>query len=407
MTICPSCGKGELIELVPGVMNCSSCRKMFRGEIQEEVVEKAASEMEDGEFFMKNTALNPKWEMADKGITVARERNKWWIAVVMCHSPNFPNIKYLRISWWKKSVNVHGGMFKIDSFEELDNILIALERIDNDFDENFNPKDDHQISFDPIPERANIEEKLFEFNIKKRICPKCKWKMKKSRNKRYYECEQCGEIIVLDEGHPIYDYPSEALPLNYSTNYPVNFYLPSYGISVRSTMGDWKAIVTIFAKENPEKKWLRFYWWQRNLQRYMTSNLALGNTQGLRWETKKGVMSPNIYEKEQVRLLIDALKTMKLEWQKVKGIDPEKAEKEAIAKRESLSTSSKSKVKTGNPSDPAEVPYIRTKKVDIVHWLLANDETKEFTKKELVRMRKPELINVVNKIAARHKKNKA
>ena len=98
---------------------------------------------------------------------------------------------------------------------------------------------------------------------------------------------------------------------------------------------------------------------------------------------------------------------MKLEWQKVKGIDPEKAEKEAIAKRESLSSSSKSKAKTKNSTDPDEVPYIRTKKVDIVHWLLANDEMKEFTKKELVRMRKPELINVVNKIVARHKENKS
>lgn len=405
MTTCPSCGIGELVELVPGVMNCSNCRKIFRGLIQEEKAEVEESIMKDGEFFMKNTALNPKWEVADLGITVARERDKWWIAVLMCHSPNFPNIKYLRISWWKKSINVHAGMFKIDSFEELENILNALQRINDDFDENFNPKENTTISFDPIPDRVGIEDKYFVFDLKKRICPKCSWKMKKSKNKRYYECERCGEIIVLDEGHPIFDYPSEALPLSYSTNFPVNFYLPSYGISVRSTMADWKALVTIYAKENPEKKWLRFYWWQRNLQRYMTTEYSLGNTQGLRWETKKGVMSPNIYEKEHVQLLLDALKKMKLEWQKAKGIDPKKAEEDAKAHQISLKKSAKSKSSAQKADASTEVPYIRTKKVDMVHWILDNDETKEYNKTALVRMKKTDLLTHVKKIDARHKKS--
>ncbi len=397
IVICPSCTKAELQELVPGVTTCPSCRKIFRGEIKEEKVEKKETEILDGEFFMKNTALNPQWEIADLGMTVARERNKWWIAVLLCHSPSFPNIKYVRISWWKKSVNIHGGMFKIDDFDELENVIIALTRINNDFNEEFNPKDDKSISYSPIEERINIASKDFIFDEKKRICPKCKYKMKKSRNKRYYECEMCGEIIVLDEGHPIYDFPFEALPLNYSTNFPVNFYLPSYGITVRLTMADWKAVTLIYSKENPEKKWLRFYWWQRNLQRYMSSEYSLGNTQGLRWETKKGVMSPNVYEKEQIPKLIDALQKIKMEWVKLKN------ERTKIKKKRTISnnlskTSEINQISEKKKVDAINIPDIRSKKAEIVHWILDNCKPDQYTKTELVRKKKTDLILEVRKV---------
>ena len=83
-------------------------------------------------------------------------------------------------------------------------------------------------------------------------------------------------------------------------------------------MGDWKAIVTIHSKENPDKKWMRFYWWRRNFHHYMTSQYSLGSSQGLKWETKKGVMSPNIRDKKLIAPLIKGLNEIKEIWIKSK-----------------------------------------------------------------------------------------
>ncbi len=320
---CPSCGKGELTDLVPGIKTCSVCRKIFRTQIDQ--VKVASTEhfgIQEGEYFNKHTTLNPQWEIAESGITVAREINNWWIAVLLCHTPSFPDTKYLRISWWKKAINAHGGMFHIEDFEELENVIIALQRFEADFDDTFNPKPGVTISYSPLPSREKYENLQNVFDENAHLCTKCGFKMKKSQNKRYYECERCGEIIILEEGKPVFDVPSQYLPLNYSSNFPINFYLPGYGITVKIGMADWKALVTVYSKENPEKKWLRFYWWRRDLQEYMTSQYTFGLGQGLRWEARKGALSPNIYQKDQLPKLIDALQQMKREWQKIKGIDP-------------------------------------------------------------------------------------
>lgn len=320
--ICPACGKAELIDLIPGVQTCPNCKKMFKGKVTEEKEKKPSEgEIIDGDFFMKNTSLNPKWEIAEKGITVYREKNKSWMAVLLCHSPSFESVKYIRLSWWKKSINTHAGMFKIQDIDVLENTIIALKRFDALFDENFNPKKNLVINYNPIPERSDSSLSIPTFDESKRLCPKCGRKMSRSQNKRFYECERCGEIVIIEEGKPIFDLPAKNLPLSFSTNFPVNFYLPDYGISVKIGMGDWKAILIIHAKENPEKKWLRFYWWTRNLQDYMMSQYSLGSGQGLRWETKKGVMSPNIYEKSQLRPLIKALEVMRKEWMALKKLE--------------------------------------------------------------------------------------
>ena len=100
----------------------------------------------------------------------------------------------------------------------------------------------------------------------------------------------------------------------YSSNFPINYYLPKVGVTTKLSMGIWKAIVIIYAKENPDKKWLRFYWWRRDLQTFMMSKYQMGAAQGLKWETRKGVLSPNIYEKETIRPLIDGIKKMKDLW---------------------------------------------------------------------------------------------
>lgn len=316
--LCSSCGKGELKELVPGVRQCSVCKKIFKDKIvvTEKVVAPTA-QLLSGEYFMKEHALNPKWEIADMGITIEREENKSWYAVVMCHSPEFEKTKIIRLSWWKKSINEHAGMFKMTEMGELDNTILALERIDEEFDENFEPKG--KITDANHPSRPAQEIQL-NFDMKKKECPKCKFKMKfGGKNKRFLECERCGEIVVLENQQPVMDIPSEKLPLCFSGNFPVNYYLPYYGISVRVGMAEWKAIVIIYAKENPSKKWLRFYWWARDLQAYITSPFTFDveKKSGLGWEAKKGTLSPNIYEKRLLKPTIDALKKMKEEWQKI------------------------------------------------------------------------------------------
>ena len=86
-------------------------------------------------------------------------------------------------------------------------------------------------------------------------------------------------MVVLEDGNPIFDIPTELLPLDYSGNFPVNYYLPEIGITYKWLMAEWKAIVIIYAKENPDKRWLRFYWWVRNLQDYISSDYIMsGNT---------------------------------------------------------------------------------------------------------------------------------
>jgi ribosomal protein L37AE/L43A len=309
--ICESCGKGELKDLVPGIRQCTVCRKIFKGEVKVEEPKAVEGEILDGQVFMEETTLNAKWEIADKGITIEREKNKSWMAVLLCHPPDFPNKQYIRLSWWKKSINEHAGMFKIEDHAELDNVILALERIDKNFNDNFDPIG--SVNDDPIPERAQFEDQT-EFDEKKKLCLSCKNKMKLSKNHRYYECDRCGDIVVVLDGKPIINWDTDKLPLGFSSNFPVNFYLPNYGITVKMLMADWKAIVIIYAKENPEKKWLRFYWWQRDLQNYMMSEYSMGVSQALKWDAKKGTLSPNVYDKKSLRLIIAALKKMKTLW---------------------------------------------------------------------------------------------
>jgi ribosomal protein L37AE/L43A len=409
MEICPSCGKAELVELIPGVSSCPACKKMFRGQLPEaKTEEKDTDELHDGQYFMDHTTLNKKWEICDMGITVAREPGKRWLATLMCHTPSFPNIKYLRISWWKKSTNAHAGMFKIDEYNEIENVIIALERLDALFDENFNLKDEESIHFNPIPERMDAATDSQIFDMKKRICPKCKSKMKKSRNKRYYECERCGEIIIIHESQPIFDIPSDTLPLNISTNFPVNYYLPSYGITVKRGMADLQALVIIYSMDNVDKKWLRLCWWHRNFHEYMRDQYSMGTSQGLRWETRKGSMSPNIYEKQEIRPLINSLRALRKEWAKLKGYEWEAItyeegksspmkKKVSIPKKSRSSQSQKKQAKTPLKTSQTH-PTLRNIKADLIAWVMTNDPANRYTKKELIKKTKAEIYGILLKL---------
>ena len=74
-------------------------------------------------------------------------------------------------------------------------------------------------------------------------------------------------------------------------------------------MGEWKAVAVIHAKDNPNKQWLRFYWWMRDLSRIMKfGQRELGEGTQMGWKAQRGVGSPNIYDKKEIKPLIEALK---------------------------------------------------------------------------------------------------
>ena len=138
---------------------------------------------------------------------------------------------------------------KINNRAIANNLLTALKKFDEDFNDEFD-----LISKEINRSKQEIEYSN-EFNMKKQLCLVCGTKMKKI--KRYFECPRCGELVILEDGNPIADIDPKKLDLNYESNLPVNYYLPYLGITINWLMAEWTAIVIVYAKENPRKKWLR------------------------------------------------------------------------------------------------------------------------------------------------------
>lgn len=310
---CPSC-KVDMEPLVAGIFQCPKCKKIIK-EKDEEADKKEQEEIEggtfqSGEYFHNHVGLNQKYEICEKGITISKTETRWF-AVLICHSAFLKSERYVRLSWWKKSFYQHGGQIKIYEKEVLVNLLRSLEKIDENFDDFWG----WHGKFDRKKEKTE-EEKLKEKKIdiikyriiENRTCPRCQNKMDK--NKGHYECSKCGEIVIL-EGYnqPIFNLQAEDLELNFHTNFPINFYLPVAGITIKWLMGEWKAVVVIYSKENPNKKWLRFYWWVRDLSNMLKyGKYEMGEGTQLGWKTQRGVASPNLYNKEDLKPLIEALR---------------------------------------------------------------------------------------------------
>ena len=82
-------------------------------------------------------------------------------------------------------------------------------------------------------------------------------------------------------------------------------------------MGEWKALAVIYASNNPNKKWLRFYWWARDLSSILKNGRReIGEGIQMGWKAQRGVSSPNIYDKNLLKPLIKALKKIseEIEW---------------------------------------------------------------------------------------------
>jgi ribosomal protein L37AE/L43A len=297
--------------LVAGIFQCPSCKKIIKAKKDEEdekVRKEAIGSMIDGEWFHNNVSLNKSFEIAESGIILNKTENRLFAALI-CHSAYLKEDRYIRLSWWKNLQ--HAGMLKIYDKAVLKNIIISLEKIDETFDDIWNWSGSYGKK-EPKSKEDLEKEKFLDIIkyriIENRTCPKCAKKMNKMKS--HYECQHCGEIVIL-EGYnqPIFNIASSDLDLRFHGNFPINFYLPVSGITVKWLMGEWKAIVVIYSKDNPNRKWLRFYWWVRdlsNILRYGQREMGEGTQMG--WKTQKGVSSPNIYDKKLVKPLINALK---------------------------------------------------------------------------------------------------
>jgi len=296
--------------LVSGIFQCPKCKLIIKEKI-EKIEKKEVEEKEDINEILKDGKifnLNRKYEIPEKGIIVRDGK----FAVLICHSADLKSVRYIRLSWWKNSFIQHVGMIKITEKEVLKNLIIALEKIDEAFDGfwgwhgTFGKKKEKT-------EEQKQKEKQYEIIkyriIENRTCPNCHNRMKKA--KFHYECTQCGEIVIL-EGYnqPIFSRDTNDLSLDFEGNFPVNYYMPLNGITIKKLISDWKALVIIYSKDNLSKKWLRIYWWVRYLSIFMKSGGmgGMGHGTQMGWSVQKGAGSTNIYDKKEIKILINALK---------------------------------------------------------------------------------------------------
>ena len=313
--MCPACNI-EMESLVAGIFQCPQCKKIIKERDKETAQEKSQiekGEFQDGEYFHKNVSLNKQYEICEKGITISKTENRLFAALI-CHSAYLKEEKYVRLSWWKNLQ--HAGMFKIYDKEVLNNVIISLEKIDESFDDIWSwigtyrkqePKSEEEVE-----KEKNLEIIKYRI-IENRTCPKCAKKMDKKKS--HYECQHCGEIVIL-EGYnqPIFNISSTDLDLHFHSNLPINFYLPVSGITVKWLMGEWKSLAVIYSKDNPNRKWLRFYWWVRdlsNILKYGQREMGEGTQMG--WKTQRGLSSPNIYDRKLIKPLINGLKKVSTE----------------------------------------------------------------------------------------------
>ena len=311
---CPSCGLADLVPLVQGLKKCPKCNKLFK--IADEFDGKETQKVDlkeklEGEYIQKNTALNSKYEVAEFGYTAFKDTN-YWVAAIVAHSPDFPKSSYIRLSWWKGASNQHYGMMKINNRAIANNLLTALKKFDEDFNDEFD-----LISKEINRSKQEIEYSN-EFNMKKQLCLVCGTKMKKI--KRYFECPRCGELVILEDGNPIADIDPKKLDLNYESNLPVNYYLPYLRCPrLIGYIGDTGPAncYRIMQRENPRKKnGMSFFSKTRNLQLVLSESPTINISGAFKWEARKGIGSPNIYTKEELRNLISAVEKTMNDWSK-------------------------------------------------------------------------------------------
>jgi len=317
---CPAC-EVEMDKLVEGIFQCPKCKKIIKEEVPEEKKEekkKKVGTLQDGDYFHNNFSINQKYEIVESGILVNKTDSRAF-GVLLCHNAYMESERYIRLSWWKKSFYRHAGMMKIHDEGVMQNLVDSLRKIDENFDDFWGFQGKFRANKTKTEEDVLRERKLDLIKyriIENRTCPNCQKRMNK--NKTHYECPHCGEIVIL-EGHnqPVFNIDASDLKLNFQQSFPINFYLPVAGITINVLMAEWKAVVVIYSKDNPNKKWLRFYWWTRDLKDYIKyGHRKMGEGATLGWEAKRGSGTTNMYKRELVEPLIKALKriSQELNW---------------------------------------------------------------------------------------------
>jgi hypothetical protein len=306
--------------LVAGIFQCPQCKKIIKEKDKElTITEKAEfgeGDFQEGEYFHTNASLNKQYEICEKGIIINKTEKRLFAALI-CHSSYLKEEKYVRLSWWRNYQ--HAGMLKIYDKYVLNNMIVALEKIEESFDDLWTWSGKYEKQ--KLKTKKDLEKeknlKIMKYRIlENKTCPKCQKKMDKMKS--HYECRNCGEIVIL-EGYnqPIFNITPENLDLRFHANFPINFYLPVSGITIKWLMGEWKALVVIYSKDNPNKKWLRFYWWVRDLSNILKyGRREMGNGTQMGWKAQRGSSSPNLYDKKLINPLINALKKIsnELNW---------------------------------------------------------------------------------------------
>ena len=307
MKKCPSC-EVELEPLIEELSECPRCKKVFKDNLEKDE-EKGEEEKQDGSLKDNITFnLNQQYEVPEKGIPIKDGK----FAVLICHAAKDESDRYIRLSWWKDSYMLHKGMIKIKERTVLNNMIKALEKIDEVFDDFWDWRGNKSNTKTEKTEEQKKKEKQHDI-IKYRIienktCPNCQKTMKKF--KTHYDCSHCGELVIL-EGYnqPIFNRDSNDLDLSFDSNLPIHHYLCETGITIKWFMGEWKAVAVIYSKDNPNKRWLRFYWWDRDFSKYLKMGRhEIGEGIQMGWKAKRGTGQTNVYDKKLIKLLIEGLK---------------------------------------------------------------------------------------------------
>lgn len=316
MKKCPSC-EVELEPLIEELSECPRCKKVFKDNLGKD---EEKGEEEKQEDFLKDSKtfnLNQQYEILEIGIPIKEGK----FAVLICHDAKDESDRYIRLSWWKDSYISHKGMIKIKESTVLNNMIKALEKIDEAFDDYWDWRSYKSITKKEKTEEQNKKEKqhnIIKYRIiENRTCPNCQKTMEKK--KTHYLCTYCGELVIL-EGYnqPIFNRDSNDLDLSFDSNLPIYHFSCETGIIIKWLMAEWKAVAVIYSKDNPNKRWLRFYWWTRDLANYMkTGHHDIGEGIQMGWKAKRGTGVTNFYEKKLIKPLIEGLKKLaqELNWE--------------------------------------------------------------------------------------------
>ncbi|MHA1679742.1 MAG: hypothetical protein ACTSUE_01960 [Promethearchaeota archaeon] len=200
------------------------------------------------------------------------------------------------------------SIFPIYELPVLINVIKALKRFNEDFDEDFQEYEDIPLSpGDYIP-----------FGTKKlTYCEEHTYKVKlrKKPSKNYKYCTYCEHIYYVDRysGEVLARFNPEDLDLKYRKDaYErfINYYNPIAGISVESGPTLHQALLIVEDKRK-RNRFMKFYTWRRRFK--IKGDSFFNDSMGENW---KAFFSNNLYKKEALKNIINDLTKLHEIWVK-------------------------------------------------------------------------------------------